>query len=513
MSCAPCSTHQSLCSFALLATLHMYQEPQAMIPPRYLTVPLYTHPTNAFDEMIKKRYTAGDERLRDALSRAPLDFEARQQFQGLLTHLRIHKNLFMHTYVHLVSCCNGGYLHKLVNYANIWKEWDSVKQLARHSMIKSVLVDFWDYTCPQHRSLFAQHFFIADDDNDLLCHLLYCCRKPELYELSDKSIVRWNHGPDFKESEQVIDLLWEFLVNAKEKDVERHLRAHIYRMARKSAYLPRALQIARTSISYERTYGPSGNGLAATAIMNGGNVFIKRVMCNGSANLTKCLEMFASEAILWKTLQHKNIVPFFGVVAEGTSFMGLVSPFYRNGSINHYMRDHPRDWVTLTKRFAKDIVKGLEYIHCHEPPIVHGNLKGDNVLVDDEGHARLGDFSQSYASDTGKYLDSTRIGLQAVNSPFHWMAPELLLGGGTAKTTVKSDMYSFGCVLYEMLSGHIPFEGFSPREVMQCIREHKRPGRPESVKERDRVWRVAGACWESNPEDRPSVTRVMNLLR
>ncbi|KAG9318468.1 kinase-like domain-containing protein [Chiua virens] len=500
---------------------HIYHQPQVVIQARYPVAPPYTfgasqqHPSSAFDEMIKNRYTAGDNKLRDALSRAPLGNEARQEFLRLVQHLRIHKNLFMHTYVHLVSCCNGGYLHQLVDYANHWKEWNSVKQLARHSMIKSVLVDLWnpEYKCRQHRSLFAQSFSISDDDKDLLCHLLYCCRKPELYELCNEPLVRWNRGPDFKESEQVIDLLWEFLVNTKEKDVERRLRAHIYRMARKSAYLPRALQIAHTSISHEQALGPSGSSLAMMATMNGrrGNVFIKRVMCNSTASMTKCLELFAGEAILWKTLQHKNIVPFLGVVAEGTSFMGLVSPFYRNGSVKHYLREHTRDWVTLTKRFAKDIAKGLEYIHCHEPPIIHGDLKGDNVLVDDEGHARLGDFGQSYASDTGKYLDSTRVGL--ANSPLHWMAPELLLGGEIAKTTVKSDIYSFGCVLYEMLSGHIPFEELPPKDMLQCIRAHQRPNRPESVRGSDPVWRVADGCWESNPEDRPSARRIIDLLR
>lgn len=70
------------------------------------------------------------------------------------------------------------------------------------------------------------------------------------------------------------------------------------------------------------------------------------------------------------------------------------------------------------------------------------------MLVDDAGHARLGDFGQSHASDSGGYLDSTRVGLAA--SPFHWMAPEIINGGESAKTSDKSDIYSFGCVLYEV---------------------------------------------------------------
>lgn len=71
------------------------------------------------------------------------------------------------------------------------------------------------------------------------------------------------------------------------------------------------------------------------------------------------------------------------------------------------------------------------------------------MLVDDAGHARLGDFGQSHASDSGKYLDSTRVGLAAY-SPFYWMAPENMRGEEPAKVSDKSDIYSFGCVLYEV---------------------------------------------------------------
>lgn len=74
------------------------------------------------------------------------------------------------------------------------------------------------------------------------------------------------------------------------------------------------------------------------------------------------------------------------------------------------------------------------------------------MLVDDSDHARLGDFGQSHASDSGKYLDSTRVGL-ATDNAVHWMAPELMAGGEQlAKFSDRTDIYSFGCVLYEVSS-------------------------------------------------------------
>ena len=74
-------------------------------------------------------------------------------------------------------------------------------------------------------------------------------------------------------------------------------------------------------------------------------------------------------------------------------------------------------------------------------------------MVDDAGHALLGDFGQSYASDSRKYLDSTRVGHAA--SPVHWMAPELMRWGSRNKTSDKSDIYAFGCVLYEVSSNSL----------------------------------------------------------
>lgn len=86
--------------------------------------------------------------------------------------------------------------------------------------------------------------------------------------------------------------------------------------------------------------------------------------------------MLASEAILWGTLRHKNIVPFIGVI-ENDLDMGLVSPFFRNGDVRNYMNrwQDPRDWLALAWKLGNGLAEALEYIHSHEPPIIHGDIK------------------------------------------------------------------------------------------------------------------------------------------
>ncbi|KAF8136343.1 kinase-like domain-containing protein [Boletus edulis] len=463
------------------------------------------------DEIIKKRCTDSDRKLRNAMSRTRFPTpEHGQECSAFVERLRLHRNLFMHTYVHLVSCCRGRYLHQLVDEANRWR-WGSVQQLIHHSLIRERLLSFWqEHPCHEHRALRDQHFQIGDDDSDLLCLLLYCGKKEEMYELSNKPAIRGHVLPEF---EQVVELLWKFLTKPQEIHDLRRLRAFIYRMARKSAYLPDALRIAHPSISRRRDLGPGAHGLVTRAIMNGQDVVIKKIVCSDPAAQRKCLEMFASEAILWGTLRHKNIVPFLGVVMEDTFNMGLVSPFFKYGSIRNYLKGrNPREWPGLARKWARDLAEALAYIHCHEPPIIHGDLKGDNVLVDDSGNACLADFGQSYASDSGKFLDSTRVGLVAYN-PVYWMAPELIEADDYAKASDKSDIYAFGCVLYEMMSGKVPFEGLAFGDVVKCVRDDRPLARPASIHENDPLWTITTSCRRSHAEARPSATHLVSRLR
>lgn len=211
--------------------------------------------------MIAQKCADNDSRFRNAISRSFTNPESKQHCLQLVEYLRIYrvrilntidrvhckltlnKNLFMHTYVHLVSCCQSRYvafsfiraanlvdkfrhLNWLVDEANLWTEWGSVQQLARHSIIRETLFSFGagvryltihsvavnshpcQCTCQQHKSLFAQRSAINDDDNDLLCLLLYCGRKSALYELPRNPAIS-GRGGVLKESEEIIELLWK----------------------------------------------------------------------------------------------------------------------------------------------------------------------------------------------------------------------------------------------------------------------------------------------------------------
>ncbi|KAF9778328.1 kinase-like domain-containing protein, partial [Thelephora terrestris] len=118
-------------------------------------------------------------------------------------------------------------------------------------------------------------------------------------------------------------------------------------------------------------------------ILNGDKVCIKYLRCCAQ-NRQSIEKAFYKEAIIWKRLEHPNIVPFISVTQNPMQF---VSGWMPNGTLTDYVNKNPdADRIGL----LLDVAKGLAYLHANHN--THGDLKGDNVLVDQSNHARLTDF-------------------------------------------------------------------------------------------------------------------------
>ena len=144
------------------------------------------------------------------------------------------------------------------------------------------------------------------------------------------------------------------------------------------------------------------------------------------------------------------------------------------------------------------------------------NLVKANVLIDEDGHARLADFGLlAITSDTNLISSAsfTRGGTP------QWMSPELFdpesFGLKSGSPTKRSDRYALGMLIYEVLSGKIPFSRDHPYVVVAKIVKGERPGRPRGAIGMwftNEIWDVLESCWERTPRDRPRIGDVPQCL-
>jgi serine/threonine protein kinase len=98
------------------------------------------------------------------------------------------------------------------------------------------------------------------------------------------------------------------------------------------------------------------------------------------------------ETNAWLRLNHENIQPYFGHCSDLAPSIALISPFCGNGTVMRYMKKKSAD-KHLRLKFITDVAKGLAYLHTLN--VVHGDLKPSNILIDDNGNARLTDFGRA----------------------------------------------------------------------------------------------------------------------
>lgn len=169
-------------------------------------------------------------------------------------------------------------------------------------------------------------------------------------------------------------------------------------------------------------------------------------------------ERFLREARATARLQHENVVAVFDA-GEAEEQLFLVLEYVEGQPLGALIREGPPDVETAT-RIIIEIARALEA--AHRMGIVHRDIKPPNVLIRDDGHVKVTDFGVARLADD---VDLTRDGA-IVGTP-KYMSPEQLDG---EKVGAASDLFSLGCVAYELLTGAVPFEGDTLSEVLGNIR-------------------------------------------
>ncbi|CAN6162938.1 unnamed protein product [Urochloa humidicola] len=274
---------------------------------------------------------------------------------------------------------------------------------------------------------------------------------------------------------------------------------------------------ATNNFDQQNIIGCGGNGLVYRAELPcGSKLAIKKL--NGEMCLME--REFTAEVEALSMAQHENLVPLWGYCIQGSSRL-LIYSFMENGSLDDWLHNKDDansflDWPTRLK-IAKGAGRGLSYIHntC-KPHIIHRDVKSSNILLDREFNAYVADFG--LARLILPY--DTHVTTELVGT-LGYIPPEY---GQAWVATLRGDIYSFGVVLLELLTGKRPVQVLTKsKELVQWVREMRSKGKDIEVLDpalRGRghdeqmlnVLEVACKCINHNPCLRPTIQEVVSCL-
>ncbi|MBU7554518.1 Stk1 family PASTA domain-containing Ser/Thr kinase [Pediococcus ethanolidurans] len=165
-------------------------------------------------------------------------------------------------------------------------------------------------------------------------------------------------------------------------------------------------------------------------------------------NDDKTIQRFQREALSTTELVHPNIVSVYDV-GEDNGIHYLVMEYVDGTDLKQYIKDHFPIPYQQVVEVMEQILSGVAAAHAHD--IIHRDLKPQNVLMDKRGNAKISDFGVALAQEE-QTLTQTNVVVGSV----HYLSPEQARGHLATK---RSDIYSLGIILYEMLTGRVPFEG------------------------------------------------------
>ncbi|KAL3671535.1 hypothetical protein V7S43_003454 [Phytophthora oleae] len=238
---------------------------------------------------------------------------------------------------------------------------------------------------------------------------------------------------------------------------------------------------------------------------------------------SKTRREFLREAAIWKKLHHPHIIQLYGAcmsLSEQTDKPGLfICEEAENGSLRDVLfNERQAGRSSPVWRTLRDAALGLRYLH--QRGIVHGDLKGNNILVSKSGVAKLTDFGLSSIPDQG---DCSGNGCEAIGA-FQWKAPELF-GTNCSAATLESDIYAFGMCIVEALRGGSPWGALPDAAVKYSLKKFMRTAskpemertisrvlpRPVNVKN-DKHWAFVKQLCAFDPSERLKLSDTIKIL-
>ena len=261
-----------------------------------------------------------------------------------------------------------------------------------------------------------------------------------------------------------------------------------------------------------------GFGVARRASWKGTPVSVKSFQRETADTGDANLRAFTREMAALAQLQHPNVIRVLGVCNHSDGRISLIQELATGGDL--YTRLYssgggggvgvPLPLVDII-RIGLDISRGLSYAHSHG--VTHNDLKSPNIVLDGGGKAMIIDFGlvrrvRDALPNSMLALMSSSVGYGGPLGTVSWAAPENFEFEDVA--TKAGDVYSLGCILFEMATGHIPWEGKSVMQIAGALAAQRRPELPEGIDMNLR--NIITRCWAHDPANRPTVSNIIMEL-
>lgn len=225
-----------------------------------------------------------------------------------------------------------------------------------------------------------------------------------------------------------------------------------------------------------------------------------------SKNMQKILKEFDHETKLMKCLKHRNIVQFKSYVYDSKEKKVYITMEYVAGNSLAFIYNKNGAFAeSMIKNYVRQILKGLEY--AHEQNIIHRDIKGGNILINNQNVIKLADFGSAILTAHGKKENAFQMDFEA--TPL-WTAPEVLV---TGKYDSKIDIWSVGCVIIEMATAKKPWSEYSFDNSFAALfhigQSNERPKWPTNCLSL-KCQNFLDLCLKRDPEQRLSAKQLLS---
>ncbi|KAM5280128.1 mitogen-activated protein kinase kinase kinase 20 [Ctenodactylus gundi] len=233
-----------------------------------------------------------------------------------------------------------------------------------------------------------------------------------------------------------------------------------------------------------------------------GSVYRAKWISQDKEVAVKKLLKIEKEAEILSVLSHRNIIQFHGVILEPPNY-GIVTEYASLGSLYDYINSNRSEEMDMghIMTWATDVAKGMHYLHMEAPvKVIHRDLKSRNVVIAADGVLKICDFGASRFHNHTTHM--------SLVGTFPWMAPEVIQSLPVSETC---DTYSYGVVLWEMLTREVPFKGLEGLQVAWLVVEkNERLTIPSSCPRS--FAELLHQCWEADAKKRPSFKQIISIL-